>query len=90
MSKPSKFMTDLRSYETDHKASQERDIPQIKGRTALVLVAVLMVFLLAFTYHLMENGLSPRMTDRLESVLFGFAALVGSLRIYYARKKKPS
>jgi hypothetical protein len=87
MSKTSKFLTDLASYEAAHKAPHDGNIPQIKGRTAFVLIAVLLLFLLAFTYYLMASGLSPRMIVRLESVLFGIAALAGSLRIYYASKK---
>jgi hypothetical protein len=90
MSKASKFLTDLASYEAAHKTPRNGNIPQIKGRTAFVLIAVLLLFLLGFTYYLMESGLSPRMIDRLESVLFGIAALAGSLRIYYAGKKYPS
>ncbi len=87
MSKVSKFLTDLSSYEAAHKAPRDGDVPQIKGRTAFVLIVALLLFLLVFTYALDQSILSPRMIDRLESVLFGIAALAVSLRIYYTRKK---
>ena len=87
MSKVSKFLTDLASYEADHKEPDDSNRPQIKGRTAFVLIVALLLCLSAFTYSLMKVSMSHRMIDLLESVLFGIAALVGSLRFYYARKQ---
>jgi hypothetical protein len=87
MFKVSKLFADLASYEAGHKGPSQANRPQIKGRTAFVLIVMLLLSLVAFTYCLMEIPMSRRMIDMLESVLFGIAALVGSLRFYYARKQ---
>jgi hypothetical protein len=87
MSRVSKFLTDLSSHEAAHQAPRDSNVPQIKGRTAFVLIAALLLFLVVFTYALDQSILSPRMIDRLEVVLFGIASLAVSLRIYYIRKK---
>jgi len=87
MPKVSKFLADLRSYEADHKEPDDPNRPQIRGRTALILIVVLLLCLVVFTYSIMEVPMRPRTIDFLESVLFGIAALVGSLRFYYARKQ---
>jgi len=90
MSKTSKFFANLASYETEHKEPDHPGDPQIKARSALIFIVALLLFLVAFTYFLMEAPMRPKTIDLLESVLFGIAGLVGSLRFYYIRKKKLS
>lgn len=77
------FQTRRRDYSGD----QPSRVPQIKGRTALLLILALLVFLAVFTYVLTTISMTRRLTDVLESVLFLIAALVGSLRIYYLRRR---
>jgi hypothetical protein len=86
MSRLSKFRADLASYEADQKDVGDTNQPQIKGRTAILIIAGVLLCLAALTYFAMEFPMHPRTTDLLESVLFGIAALVGALRIHYARK----
>jgi hypothetical protein len=86
MSRLSKFRADLASYEADHKEVGDTTQPQIKGRTAILIIVGLLLCLAALTYFAMEAPMHPRKIDLLESVLFGIAALVGALRIHYARK----
>jgi hypothetical protein len=87
MSKTSKFFTNLASYEAEHKEPDHAGNPQIKARSAFILIATLLLFLVAFTCFLMEAPMRPKTIDLVESVLFGIAGLVGSLRFYYARKR---
>jgi hypothetical protein len=90
MSRTSKFFTNLASYEAEHKEPDHAGNPQIKAHSALIFISALLLFLIAFTYFLMEAPISPRMTDLLESVLFGIASVVGLLRFYYVRKRLPA
>jgi hypothetical protein len=90
MSKISKFLTDLSSYEANHKEPSTASNLQMKGRTALALIAGLVLSLVVLTYCLTQVPISPRQIDLLSSVLFGIAGLAGSLRIYYLRKKRLS
>lgn len=91
MSKVSRFLSDVRSYEADHRQAKDPRAPQIKGRTALALVLVLLLFLAAFTYLLTSASLTPRAINRLENILFGImffvAAVAHALRWYYARRR---
>jgi hypothetical protein len=86
MSKPSKFFADLASYEASHKELGSPARPQIRGLTAIVIILALLLFLAALTYLAMESPMTPRRIGLLEDALFGIAALVGGLRVYYARK----
>lgn len=86
MSRLSKFRADLASYEADQKEVGDTNQPQIKGRTAILIIVALLLCLTALTYFAMESPMHSRTIDLLESVLFGIAALVGALRIRYARK----
>jgi hypothetical protein len=90
MSRTSRFFANLALYETEHKEPDRPGNPQIRARSALIFIAALLLFLVAFTYFSMEAPMRPKTIDLLESVLFGIAGLVGSLRFYYIRKKKLS
>src|SRR4029077_963313 len=59
-----KFLADLAAYEAEHKQAKDPGVPQIKGRTALVAVLVLLLFLAGFTYLLTSVLLSPRAINR--------------------------
>ena len=74
------------SYEADQKEVGDTNQPQIKGRTAVLIIVGLLLCLAALTYFAMKSPMHPRTIELLESVLFGIAALVGALRIHYARK----
>jgi hypothetical protein len=86
MSRLSKFLAELASYEADNKELGNANRPQISGRTAIVIIVGLLLCLTALTYFAMESPMRPRTIDLLQSVLFGIAALAGALRIHYARK----
>lgn len=87
MSKVSRFLADLKSYEADHKGPDDLSGPQIRGRTALLLILALLLFLAVFTYALMQIPMRPRSIAALESVLFAVAMLASALRFYYLSKK---
>jgi hypothetical protein len=86
MSGLSKFRADLTSYQAANAELDNANRPQIKGRTAILIIAGLLLCLTALTYYATESPLRPRTIDLLQSVLFGIAGLVGALRIRYARK----
>lgn len=91
MSKMSKFFADMKSYEADHKATDAANAPRMRGRTALLIIVALLLFLAAFTYVLMQTSMRPQKIEFLESVLFAvaFAAagLSSWLRYRYSRKR---
>jgi hypothetical protein len=88
MSKTSKFLADLSAYEAMKKTPPDPSVPRLKGRTAPLLIAALLTSLVALTYILMEISMSPSRIAWLELTLFGIAGIVGSLRIYCARKSQ--
>jgi hypothetical protein len=87
MSRVSRFLADLKSYEADHKGTDDVKGPQIRGRTALLLILALLLFLAVFTYGLMQIPMRPGTIAALESMLFAVAMLASALRAYYSRKK---
>jgi hypothetical protein len=91
VTKVSKFLADLAAYEADHQQPKDPRVPQIKGRTALVAVLVLLLFLVGFTYLLTSVLLTPRAINRLESIFFAVTwlllATISGLRWYCARRR---
>jgi hypothetical protein len=79
-------LADLASYEASHKELGSPGRPQIRGLTAILIILALLLCLTALTYFGMESPMTPRRISLFQDALFGIAALVGGLRIYYARK----
>ncbi len=91
VTKVSKFLADLASYEGDHREPNDPRVPQVKGRTAFAVVLGLLLFLAGFAYLFTSASLTSRAINALEDTIFGIvflvAAIAHGLRWYYARRR---